>query len=570
MNTTSAVLLLVGLFAVIFTLSVPIGIYMSAVFDGTLSQKFPWMYRVESIFLWPLGKSGREPMDWKEYCVSLIALTVVGTVIGYLIFRFQGYLPYNPLNFKGLAPDLAFNTAVSFSTSTTWQGYDCENVMSLFSQAFGVCTLTFLSSSTGVVAAFAFARGLIQSRDPSLGNAWEDMVRCVLWLFLPLAVICSIIAVWQGCTQTFDAMTVVKTIEGPIQKIAVGPVASQAAIRVLAVTGGGFFSANSAHPFAAPTAVVCMIQIILMLLMAASLVFAYGRMTGNVKSGFSILFGMMVLFIGAFMLIAWSESTANPLVTELDVSHGLGNMEGKEVRFGTLLTSLFATGSSASAAGSSAGSFDSMMPIGGGVSLWLIQVGDVIFGGSRSGLYTMLGLAIVAVFILGMLVGKTPRYLGKRIDAYDMKMVCVSLLMPSICTLIGTAIACLTPQGVDAVSAPGPHGFTQILFAFSSVSNFNGSSFGGLAANDFFYNTALAICMWICRMVTLTALLAIAGNMASKPRQMNSVQAIQTDGPVFSFMFIMVAVLLSMITFFPAQSLGPIVESIQLFWGYHS
>ena len=566
----SALILLAGVFAAIFTLSVPLGIYMSDVFDGSLSRRHPWMLRAESVFLFPLGKSGREPMEWKEYCASLLVFMGVGAVFAYAVLRLQGILPFNPLARAGLSPDLAFNTAVSFATSTTWQSYAGEQAMSLFSQAACLTVLTFFSSASGVAAAFAFARGLVQNRNPKIGNAWEDIVRCVLWFFLPVAVAVALLFVSQGGVQTLEPMITVRTVEGNLQNMAAGPVASQEAIRLLAVTGGSFFAANSAHPFATPSAFICLVQVILMLLMASGLVFAYGRMAGNVRQGFAILLGMAVLFTVAFLLIAASEGTANPLVTTLGAAPGPGNMEGKEVRFGPMLTSLFAATSAASSAGSAAGSFDSMLPAGGGVSLWLIQVGDVIFGGARSGLYTMLGLAIVAVFVLGMLIGKAPRYLGKKIGAYDMKMVCVALLVPSICTLIGTAVACLVPAGTGAVTAPGPHGFTQMLFAFSSVSSNNGAAFGGLAANTPFYNTALGICMWLGRALTMTALLAVAGNMASKPRQENPNFGLSTDGPVFSFIFIMVAVLVSMVTFFPAQSLGPIVEGIQLFWGFGS
>lgn len=563
----SAVFLLLGVFAVIFTASVPLGLYMDAVFSGRLAGRFAWMRRVEGVFLFPLGESGRRPMDWHEYCLSLIALTVVGTAAAYLIFRFQDLLPLNPLHYPGLSPDLAFNAAVSFSTSTTWQSFAGESTMSLLSQTVGLTVLVFLSSSIGVIAAFAFARGLVQSREPSLGNAWQDMVRCVLWLMVPSAFLVSLLFVSQGCVQTDQAMITLKTLEGATQHIAVGPAASQEALRLLTVTGGSFFNANSAHPFATPTAFICLVQIVMMLLMASSLVFAYGRMTGNVREGFSILFGMALVFTAAFLLIAWSEGRANPLIVAQGVSPGFGNMEGKEVRLGAMLTSLFSATSAASSAGSAAGSYDSMLPLGGGVVLWLIELGDVVFGGARSGLYTMLGLAIVAVFVLGMLIGRTPRYIGKKIDAYDMKMVCVALLVPAICTLVGTAVACVTEAGTNAVTSSGPHGFTEILFAFSSVSNNNGAAFGGLAANSPFYNTALGICMWVSRLFTMTALLAVAGNMASKPRVTHSAQGISTDGPVFSLIFILVAVVISIITYLPALSLGPVVEGIRLFWG---
>ncbi len=563
----SALLLLLGVFAVIFTASVPLGLYMSALFDGSVSRRFRWMERTEALFLYPLGESGRKPMLWHEYAASLVMLTSVCALFAYLVLRLQHLLPGNPLGLPAVSPDLAFNTAVSFATSTTWQSYAGEASMSLFSQAACLSVLTFFASSIGVVAAFAFARGLVQSRTQTVGNAWTDLVRCILWFMVPLSFVIAMVLVWQGSVQTFEAETSVTTLEGAVQKIAVGPVASQEALRLISVTGGSFYAANSAHPFVTPSAAICFMQIILMLIVAAALVFAYGKMTGNVREGFSILFGMSVLFAGAFLAVAYFESGANPLVTAQGAAAGLGNMEGKEVRFGPVLTSLFATTSAASSAGAAAGSFDSLLPPSGAVILWLIQAGDVIFGGARSGLYTMLGLAIVAVFVLGMLMGKTPRYIGKKIDAYDIRMVCMALLIPSICTLLGTAVACFLPEGVNSVSAAGPHGFTEILFAFSSVSNNNGGAFGGLASDTPFYNTALGICMWISRLFTMTALLAVAGNMASKPRLSNTVQAISTDGPVFSFVFIMVAFLVSMITFFPAMALGPIVESLQLLWG---
>ena len=564
--TLTAVFILAGVFAVIFTASVPLGLYMCSVFDGSLSGRFRWMRWTENVLLFPLGGASREPMNWAEYSRSLIAFTFVGAVAAYVIFRLQHLLPWNPLQYGPLKPDLAFNVAVSFTTSTTWQSYAGEQVMSLFSQAAGLTVLTFFSSAVGTVAAFAFARGLVQSRQPMLGNAWVDLVRCILWVMFPLAVIVSLIFISQGSVQTLEGILTVHTIEGEIQKIAVGPVATQEALRLLSVTGGSFFGANSAHPFATPTALICLLQIVLMLLVSSSLVFAYGKMTGNLREGFSILFGMSVVFTLAFILTVWSEAQSNPLVVSQGVTAGLGNMEGKEVRLGTALTSLFAVTSAASSAGSAAGSFDSMLPIAEGVLLWLIQLGDVIFGGARSGLYTMLGLAIVAVFVLGMLIGKTPRYIGKKIDPYDMKMVCIALLMPSICTLIGTAVACLVPAGADAVTTPGPHGFTQILFAFSSVSNNNGGALGGLASNSPFYNVALGICMWISRLFTMTALLAVAGNMAAKPRVRNSSLGISTDGPVFSFVFILVAVVVSVVTFLPALSLGPVIEAVQLLW----
>lgn len=563
----AAAFLLFLVLALVFAASVPLGLYMSALFSGRLSERFRLMRCVERAVLWPLGEAGRKPMDWHEYCLSLIALTAAGTAAAYVVFRLQGVLPLNPLGVPGLSPDLAFNAAVSFATSTTWQPFAGEQAMSLLSQAAALTVLTVLSASIGIVAAFAFARGLVQDRDPLIGNAWTDLVRCVLWLLLPLGTVLALFLASQGTVQTWDAQVTLKTLEGAKQSIAVGPVATQEAMRLLTVTGGSFYSANSAHPFVTPSALVCLVQIVLSLLMSGALVFAYGRMTGNVKEGFSILFGMAAVFSAAYFFIAWSEGQANPILTVQGITESLGNMEGKEVRLGPALTSLFAATSAASSAGAAAGSYDSMLPMGGGAVLWLIQLGDVIFGGARSGLYTMLGLAIIAVFVLGMLIGRTPRYIGKKIGAYDMKMVCVALLMPALCTLIGTAVACLVGPGADAVTAPGPHGFTEILFAFSSVSNNNGAGFAGLAANYPFYNAVLGVCMWVSRLFTMTALLAVAGNMASKPRAPDSALGVRTDSPVFSFVFILVAVVISIITYLPALSLGPVIESLRLLHG---
>lgn len=566
MDFLSISLLLCGVFAVVFAAAVPLGLYMSALFSGELAARFSWMRAIESVCLKPLGEAGRRPMDWHEYCLSCIALTGVGTVLSYVVLRFQHLLPGNPLGLPGLEPGLAFNAAISFSTSTTWQAFAGETTMSLLSQAVGLTVLAFISSAIGIIAAFAFARGLVQSRNPLLGNAWEDLVRCVLWLMLPIAAALAIFFVSQGCVQTDEAVIALKTLEGAQQRIAVGPVASQEAVRLLTVTGGGFFSANAAHPFVTASGITSLVQVVLMLLMSSSLVFAYGRMTGNVREGFSILFGMAVVFIGAFLVIAWSETQANPLVLAQGIDPGPGNLEGKEWRLGPLLTALFATTSAASSAGAAAGSYDSMLPMGGGVVLWLIELGDVVFGGARAGLYTMLGLAIIAVFVLGMLIGRTPRYIGKKIDAYDMKMVCVALLMPAICTLIGTAVASLVPEGVIS-AVVGPHGFTEMLFAFSSVSNNNGAAFSGLETDTPFYDLSLGICMWVSRLFTMTALLAVSGNMAAKPRVQDSELGIATDGPVFSFIFILVAVAVSVITYLPALSLGPVVETIRLLKG---
>jgi K+-transporting ATPase ATPase A chain len=539
-------------------------------------------------------------MDWKAYALALLAFNALGTLVVYLLQRVQAWLPLNPQGIANVSPDSAFNTAVSFVSNTNWQGYSGEQAMSYLTQMLALTCQNFFSAATGMAVVFALIRGFSSKSARSIGNFWVDLVRTTLYVLLPLSLVFSVFLMGQGVIQNFSSYQQVRLLEPltytqpktgadgqpvldakgqPVtetltttsQTIAMGPVASQEAIKMLGTNGGGFFNANSAHPYENPTPLSNLFQMVSIFLIPAGLCFAFGRLVGDRRQGWAILAAMTVLFIVMAGSVIVAEHQAHPALAALGVDQHAsllqsgGNMEGKETRFGIDASALFAAITTAASCGAVNAMHDSFTPLGGAVPLMLIQFGEVIFGGVGSGLYGMLIFAIMAVFIAGLMIGRTPEYLGKKIQAYEMKMTSVAILVTPVLVLAGTAIAVMTAAGKAGVANPGAHGFSEILYAFSSAANNNGSAFAGLSANTPFYNWLLAIGMWFGRFAMIVPVLAIAGSLAAKQRLQTTAGTMPTHGPMFVGLLVGVVVLVGVLNYVPALALGPIVEHLQLF-----
>ena len=532
----------------------------------------------------------------------MLAVNFVGFVVVFALQRLQAYLPLNPQDFAGVSPDSSFNTAVSFASNTNWQGYGGETTMSYLTQALGLGVQNFLSAATGIAVLVALTRGLVRRESERIGNFWVDFTRTTLYVLLPLSTLLAIVLLSQGVVQSIAPYRTVAlleplTVETPVvdaqgepvtgpdgaqvmekttvteQTIPLGPAASQIAIKQLGTNGGGFFNVNSSHPFENPTPLSNFLQVLSILLIPAALCYTFGRMVRDTRQGWALLAAMLAIFVPLLVGAIAAEQAGNPALAALGVDqqpgdqHGGGNMEGKEVRFGIANSALWATATTAASNGSVNAMHDSFTPLGGLVPMWLMQLGEVVFGGVGSGLYGMLMFAIVAVFIAGLMVGRTPEYLGKKIEAYEMKMASLVLLIPCAVVLIGTAIASVVPVGTGSVANPGPHGFSEILYAFSSAGNNNGSAFGGLSANTPFYNIALGIAMWISRYWLIIPVLAVAGSLARKRHTAITVGTLPTHTPLFVSVLVFTVLLVGALTFIPALALGPIVEHMQLY-GY--
>jgi K+-transporting ATPase ATPase A chain len=549
-------------FVVLIALVKPLGGYMAGVYEGKISFLRP----VENFLYRIAGVDPAEEMGWVTYTIAVLLFNAIGFLFVYLVLRLQSVLPLNPQGFGAVSPVLAFNTAVSFASNTNWQSYAGETVMSNLSQMLGLGAQNFLSAATGLTVLVAFIRGISRATKKEIGNFYVDLTRSTLYILLPLSLVLALALVSQGTVQTFSAFRQTALLQPgadtTAQTIALGPVASQVAIKQLGTNGGGFFNVNSAHPFENPTPFSNFLEMLTILLIPAALTYTYGKMAGDTRQGWAVLIAMTAIFVLVLSLGLWAELRGNPNLTALGVDPSAGNMEGKEVRFGVANSVLWSIATTAASNGSVNAMHDSFTPLGGLAPMWLMQLGEIIYGGVGSGLYGMLAFVIVAVFVAGLMVGRTPEYLGKKIEVFEMKMASLIILIPVLTVLFGTALAVSLDAGRASVFNPGAHGFSEILYAFSSAGNNNGSAFAGLNANTDFYNYALGIAMLVSRYWLIIPVLAMAGSLAGKKKVPVSAGTLPTHTPLFIFWLIGVIIIVGALSFLPALALGPIVEAL--------
>ncbi|MGC0955991.1 potassium-transporting ATPase subunit KdpA [Pantoea agglomerans] len=519
--------------------------------------------------LWRLLGAQQSDMRWPHYLLAILLFNALGFVVLLAILLMQGALPLNPQQLPGLSWHLALNTAVSFVTNTNWQSYSGESTLSYFSQMVGLTVQNFLSAATGIAVAFALIRGFANRSSATLGNAWRDLTRITLYVLLPISLLMALFFVSQGCIQNFAAYHSFSTLEGVQQTLSMGPVASQEAIKMLGTNGGGFFNANSSHPFENPTVLTNLVQMLSIFLIPAALCFAFGESVRDRRQGHMLLWAMTLMFVAAVSVVMWAELQGNPHFLQLGADSAI-NMEGKETRFGILNSSLFAVITTAASCGAVNAMHDSFTALGGMVPMWLMQLGEVVFGGVGAGLYGMLLFVLLAVFIAGLMIGRTPEFLGKKIDVWEMKMTALAILVTPALVLIGTALAMMTDAGRSAMANPGIHGFSEVLYAVSSAANNNGSAFAGLSANTPFWNLLLAACMLLGRFGIIIPVMAIAGAMAVKKVQPVGNGTLPTHGPLFIGLLIGTVLLVGALTFIPALALGPVAEHLQLVQGQSS
>ncbi|HZE44199.1 MAG TPA: potassium-transporting ATPase subunit KdpA [Steroidobacteraceae bacterium] len=596
---TAQAWLTIGLFVIVLVaLAYPLAIYIARIADGAAIRGVAGS--VERLLYRAAGVDPDKDMPWTQYAIALLLFNALGVLVVFAIQRLQFWLPLNPQAFVNVSPDSSFNSAVSFVTNTNWQGYAGESTMSYFTQMVAFAVQNFLSAATGIAVAFALMRGFARRSAQGIGNFWVDMTRGTLYILLPLSTLLAVVFMGQGVIQNFDAYKEATTLESltyanpkldaagaplkdaqgnPVteplttqtQSLAMGPVASQEAIKMLGTNGGGFFNANSSHPFENPTPLSNFLQMIAMFLIPAALCFVFGRMVGDSRQGWAVLGAMTVIFLFMAVMATWAEQQGNPAIAALgvDQTHGVlqagGNMEGKETRFGIVASALFATITTAASCGAINAVHDSLTPLGGLVPMWLIELGEVVFGGVGSGLYGMLIFAIMAVFIAGLMIGRTPEYIGKKIESFQMKMAAIVILVTPFLVLVGAAIAVMTEPGRLGIFNPGAHGFSEILYALSSAANNNGSAFAGLSANTPFYNSLLAVVMWFGRFAFIVPVLAIAGSLAKKKRIEPTAGTLPTHGPLFVALLVGTVVLVGALTYVPALALGPVIEHLQLY-----
>ncbi|MBV8464943.1 MAG: potassium-transporting ATPase subunit KdpA [Burkholderiales bacterium] len=590
----------IGLYAlVILLLTKPVGAYMAKIFGGDVPAFARPLRPFERLLYKLFGVDEADEMGWKSYAIALLLFNVLGALAVYALNRVQGMLPLNPQHFGAVSPDDSFNNAISFVTNTNWQSYTPEQTMSYLTQMLAFTVQNFLSAASGIAVVIAMIRGFARHSAKTIGNFWVDMTRSVLYILLPGSVVLATLLMGQGVTQNFDAYRDIKTVEvtayqepkldqagqpvkddkgNPVmvdkttqtQTLALGPVASQEAIKMLGTNGGGFYNANSAHPYENPTPFANFLQMIAIFIIPAGLCYTFGAMVGDRRQGWAIFATMGIVFLLFVGFCTWAEQKGNPAIAALGVDQHAsalqagGNMEGKETRFGIVASSLFVTITTSASCGAVNSTHDSLTPLGGLVPMWLIQLGEVIFGGVGSGLYTMLVYAIIAVFISGLMIGRTPEYVGKKLEAFDIKMASVVILITPFLVLAGTAIAVSVQAGIAGIANSGAHGFSEILYAFSSASNNNGSAFAGLSANTPFYNVALAVAMFFGRFWPMVACLAIGGHLAAKKKIEASVGTMPTHGPLFVVLLIGTVILVGALTYVPALALGPVVEHLQM------
>jgi K+-transporting ATPase ATPase A chain len=549
----------IALFCVLVTLIVkPFGFYMTRVFNGNRTLLSPLLAPVERGIYRLCGVDERREQGWVAYGVAMLSFSLAGFLSLYALMRLQSVLPFNPAGQSAVEQGLAFNTAMSFVTNTNWQSYVPETTMSYLVQMAGLTVHNFVSAATGMALAMALVRGFARRSATSIGNFWVDLVRATLYVLLPIAIVVGLFFVWQGMPQNLAAYTEVTTLEGAKQVIAQGPVASQEVIKMLGTNGGGFFNANSAHPFENPSALTNLVEMLLIFGIAAALTNVFGRMVGDERQGWAVFSVMGVLFLAGVLVTYWAEAAGNPAFAQLGLEGG--NMEGKELRFGTALSALFAVVTTAASCGAVNAMHDSFTALGGLVPLFNIQLGEIIYGGVGSGLYGMLLFAIVSVFVAGLMVGRTPEYLGKKIEAREVKMAMLAVLILPLSILGFTAVATVVDAGLAGPANQGPHGFTEILYAYTSGTGNNGSAFAGISANTLFYNTTIGIAMFVGRFLMIVPMLAIAGSLAAKKIVPASAGTFPTHGPVFVGLVVGVILIVGGLTFFPALALGPLVE----------
>ncbi|ESW67492.1 potassium-transporting ATPase subunit KdpA [Mesorhizobium sp. M0615] len=538
----------------------PLGGYMYRVFNGDRTFLSPILGPVERGLYRISGTSEREEQHWTTYAAGIIFFSLASFLVLYFLQRLQGVLPYNPAGMASVEPNLAFNTAVSFVTNTNWQNYGGESTLSYLVQMAGLTVQNFMSAAVGIAIAVALIRGFARASAKSIGNFWVDMTRCTLYILLPLSIVLTLVYVWLGMPQTMGPYVDATTLEGAKQTLALGPVASQVAIKMLGTNGGGFFNANAAHPFENPDAISNMIQMVTIFALGAALTNVFGRMVGNQRQGWAILATMGVLFIAGVVICYWAEAAGNPLVHALGVDGA--NLEGKESRFGIAASALFAVITTAASCGAVNAMHDSFTALGGLIPMLNMQLGEVIVGGVGAGFYGIVMFIVITVFVAGLMVGRTPEYLGKKIEAKEVKMAMLAILALPLVMLVFTAIAVVLPSAVASMANGGPHGFSEVLYAYTSAAANNGSAFGGLSGNTPWYNITLGISMWVGRFFVIIPALAIAGSLATKKTVPASAGTFPTDGPLFVGLLVGVILIVVGLTFFPALAIGPIVEHL--------
>jgi len=558
------------LFAVFFVslllLACLLGKYMAKVFSGEPTIMDKVLQPVAGAIYRLAGIDAGQQMNWRQYAFALVVFNLLGSLLVFSIELLQGMLPWNPQEFQAVPWDLALNTAVSFMTNTNWQAYGGETTMSYFTQMAALTVQNYLSAATGLAVAVALMRGLTRKTTQHIGNYWVDMVRSVLWILLPLSIIFTVILVQQGMIQNLSSYITVQTLEGANQTLAMGPVASQEAIKMIGTNGGGFFNTNSAHPFENPTPLTNFLEMLSILLVPVATVFTFGHMVHSRRQSYAVLAAMLLLFMIGLTAVYTSEYYGNPILANVGVSQPAG-MEGKEVRFGIGGSSLFAAVTTAASCGAVNSMHDSFTPLGGLVPLLQIVLGEVVIGGVGAGFYGMMMFVILTVFIVGLMVGRTPEYLGKKIEAWEMQMAVLATLVPAVTILFGTAVAAVSQAGIAAVANPGPHGFSEMLYAFASAAGNNGSAFAGLSANSLFWNLVLAKAMLIGRFGVIIPVLAIAGSMAQKKVSPPGPGTFPTTGGLFVVLLVSIVVMVGALTFLPALALGPIVEHLLMLQG---
>ncbi|MBD7989615.1 potassium-transporting ATPase subunit KdpA [Ochrobactrum quorumnocens] len=550
---------------IIIALVKPLGSYMTRVFTGERTFLSPVLVPIERGLFRLAGTSEREEQHWTSYAAAMLLFNLAGFLLLYFLQRAQGSLPFNPMGMSNVPADLAFNTATSFVTNTNWQNYGGESTMSYLTQMAGLTVQNFVSAATGVAIAIALIRAFSRKSMKTLGNFWVDLTRCILYILLPLCIVMTLTFVALGVPQTLGSYVEATTLEGARQVIALGPVASQLAIKMLGTNGGGFFNANSAHPFENPDAISNMIQMVAIFATGAGLTNVFGRMVGNEKQGWAIFAAMGVLFVAGVAICYWAEAAGNPLIHALGIDGG--NMEGKETRFGITMSALFAVVTTAASCGAVIAMHDSMMALGGMIPMINMMLGEIIIGGVGAGFYGIILFVIVAIFVAGLMVGRTPEYLGKKIEAKEVKMAMLAVLCLPLSILGFTAIASVIPTGLASIANPGPHGFSEILYAYTSGTANNGSAFGGLSGNTPWYNITIGLAMLMGRFLVIVPALAIAGSLVAKKSAPESAGTFPTHGPLFVGLLIGVILVVGGLIFFPALALGPVAEHLAMING---
>ncbi len=566
-------------FAVLLALAVPLGSYMARVFEGDIPSWMKWMVPIEKTIYKICGIDDQEEMNWKWYAISMMLFNAAGFLAVYALQRLQNHLPFNPMAMGAVTPDSSFNTAISFATNTNWQGYGGESAMSYLTQMAALGVQNFISAAAGMACLLPLIRAFVRKEAKTIGNFWVDMTRITAYILAPLSVILALVLISQGVVQTFKPSATVHLVQAtqdsekkPVteQTLAIGPAASQVAIKQLGTNGGGYFNVNSAHPYENPTPFSNLLESLSILLIGAALCFSFGHMIKDRRQGWAIFSAMTLIFLPLLWLCVASEQSGNPALNKMGVTQAAstlqpgGTMEGKEVRYGIAQSAIWATATTAASNGSVNSMHDSNTPLGGLAPMILMQLGEVVYGGVGSGLYGMLLFVIVAVFIAGLMVGRTPEYLGKKIEAYEMKMASIGILVPCAVVLIGTAISVVSKAGVAGIANPGVHGFSEMLYAFSSAGNNNGSAFAGLSANTPFYNTMLGLAMFFARYWVAIPALAIAGSLAKKKMTPVSAGTLPTHTPLFIVVLVSTVIIVGALTFIPALALGPIVEHLMM------